>query len=213
MGEWWEERNLAQKILLGIGFGILGIGLLALFGWVVMLLWNWLMPDLFGLKRLDYWQAWGLLALCTILFKGFGSGAAATAAIGSASGTCAATCGRRSPRKRRPDGRWGPAGPSSRRLLVAVEPCRNYTSFRPAQAEMDEASLRQEIEATLEKYIRNNYLPRNAGANLSIDENLFDSGILDSAGLISFITYLEKSFGLAIPDEDLLPENFFRWNP
>ncbi len=74
---------------------------------------------------------------------------------------------------------------------------------------MDEASLRQEIEATLEKYIRNNYLPRNAGANLSIDENLFDSGILDSAGLISFITYLEKSFGLAIPDEDLLPENFF----
>ncbi len=74
MGEWWEERNLAQKILLGIGFGILGIGLLALFGWVVMLLWNWLMPDLFGLKRLDYWQAWGLLALCTILFKGFGSG-------------------------------------------------------------------------------------------------------------------------------------------
>jgi hypothetical protein len=74
MGEWWEERSLAQKILLGIGFGILGVGLLALFGWLVMLLWNWLMPELFGLKRLGYWQAWGLLALCTILFKGFGSG-------------------------------------------------------------------------------------------------------------------------------------------
>jgi hypothetical protein len=74
MGEWWEERSLAQKILLGIGFGILGIGLLALCGWVVMLLWNWLMPELFGLKRLGYWQAWGLLALCTILFKGLGSG-------------------------------------------------------------------------------------------------------------------------------------------
>jgi len=71
---WWEDRNLAQKILVGIGFGILGVGLIALFGWVVMLLWNWLMPELFGLKTLGYWQAWGLLLLCTILFKGMGSG-------------------------------------------------------------------------------------------------------------------------------------------
>jgi len=71
---WWEERSLAQKILMGIGFGILGIGLAFIFGWVVMLLWNWLMPDIFGLKRLTYWQAWGLLILSHILFKSFGSG-------------------------------------------------------------------------------------------------------------------------------------------
>lgn len=70
---WWEERSLAQKILAGIGFAILGIGALALFGLLVMLLWNWLMPDIFGLKRVDYWQAWGLLALCWILFKSWGS--------------------------------------------------------------------------------------------------------------------------------------------
>jgi len=74
MEVWWEERSLLQKILAGIGFGILGLGLLALFGWIVMLLWNWLMPDIFGLKQLNYWQAWGLLILCTILFKGFGTG-------------------------------------------------------------------------------------------------------------------------------------------
>ncbi|MBN2534360.1 MAG: hypothetical protein JXB88_15845 [Spirochaetales bacterium] len=67
---WWEDRSLPHKILLGIGFGILGIGLLALFGWIVMLLWNWLMPEIFGLKSLNYWQAWGVLVLCTILFKG-----------------------------------------------------------------------------------------------------------------------------------------------
>ena len=62
---------------LGIGFGTAGIGLLALFGWVVMLLWNWLMPEIFGLKTLNSWQAWGLLALSMILFKGFGSGGSA----------------------------------------------------------------------------------------------------------------------------------------
>ncbi len=70
---WWGERTLPQKVLLGIAFGIGGVGLVALFGWIVMLLWNWLMPDLFGLKPLGYWKAWGVLALCTILFKGFGS--------------------------------------------------------------------------------------------------------------------------------------------
>ncbi len=73
--EWWTERGTAVKIVMGIGFGILGIGLLFFFGWIVMILWNWLMPDLFGLPSVTYWKAWGLLLLCSILFKGkpFGS--------------------------------------------------------------------------------------------------------------------------------------------
>ena len=74
MNAWWEEQSLPVKILAGIGMGILAVGLAALFGWAVMALWNWIMPDLFGLKRLDYWKAWGLLALCWILFKNWGSG-------------------------------------------------------------------------------------------------------------------------------------------
>ncbi len=36
---------------------------------VTMLLWNWLCPELFGLKEIDYIQAWGLTFLCSILFK------------------------------------------------------------------------------------------------------------------------------------------------
>jgi len=71
---WWHDRSLPVKILMGIGFGILGVCLLAFLGWVVMALWNWLMPELFGLKRIGYWQAWGLLILCKILFHGCGSG-------------------------------------------------------------------------------------------------------------------------------------------
>jgi len=69
---WWEERSVAQKALVVIGFVILGVGLAFLFGLVVMKLWNWLMPEIFGLKRITYWQGWGLLLLCAILFKGSG---------------------------------------------------------------------------------------------------------------------------------------------
>ncbi len=43
-----------------------------LFGLFVMLLWNWLMPDIFGLPRIDYWHAWGLVLLSHILFKSWG---------------------------------------------------------------------------------------------------------------------------------------------
>jgi hypothetical protein len=41
-------------------------------GEVVMHLWNWLVPTLFGWRPITFWQAIGLLALCRILFGGFG---------------------------------------------------------------------------------------------------------------------------------------------
>jgi hypothetical protein len=35
----------------------------------VMLLWDWLMPVIFGLPTITWFQAWGLLFLCGLLFK------------------------------------------------------------------------------------------------------------------------------------------------
>jgi|SRR5437764_6910160 len=57
----------APVILLGFALFI------ALGGQVVHLLWNWLLPPLFGWRAITFWQALGLLALCRILFGGFGS--------------------------------------------------------------------------------------------------------------------------------------------
>ena len=51
---------------------------MVLFGWlfgeIVMQLWNWLMPALFGLKLITFWQAIGLLILARILVGGLGGG-------------------------------------------------------------------------------------------------------------------------------------------
>ncbi|MDR2027498.1 MAG: hypothetical protein LBQ01_08075, partial [Prevotellaceae bacterium] len=44
------------------------------FGAIVMLLWNALVPDIFGTAAINFWQALGLLALCRVLFGGFGVG-------------------------------------------------------------------------------------------------------------------------------------------
>ena len=52
-------------------FVVMGIALLALFTYVVMLLWNWLVPELFSGPAINYWQTLGVLILAKILFAGF----------------------------------------------------------------------------------------------------------------------------------------------
>jgi hypothetical protein len=52
---------------------ILGIALFIFIGGeIVMRLWNWLLPSLFGFRQITFWQGLALLALCRILFGGHG---------------------------------------------------------------------------------------------------------------------------------------------
>lgn len=61
------------KLLFIAPLAILGMVLFAFIGGeIVLQLWNWLLPPLFGWRALTFWQALGLLALCRILFGGFG---------------------------------------------------------------------------------------------------------------------------------------------
>ena len=60
--------NRKWFILAPLGF----IVFITLGGFVVMYLWNWLLPSLFGWPLVTFWQALGILALSRILFGGFG---------------------------------------------------------------------------------------------------------------------------------------------
>ena len=62
----WTKRIV--KILF---FGVL---FFLVFGFLVKALWNWLMPPLFGLHMITFWQAFGILLLSKILFGGFRAG-------------------------------------------------------------------------------------------------------------------------------------------
>ncbi len=68
----FRDLGLPLKISIVISGIIAAVALAFLFGLFVMLLWNWLMPDIFGLRRIGYWQAWGLVLLSHILFKSWG---------------------------------------------------------------------------------------------------------------------------------------------
>ena len=62
------KRRIAIIILAPIGIALF----ILIGGELVMHLWNWLLPPLFGWRQINFWQAFGLLALCRILFGGVG---------------------------------------------------------------------------------------------------------------------------------------------
>jgi hypothetical protein len=71
-----QKMSMSKKKLIWIApAALIGMTIfIAIGGMVVMLLWNWLATALFGLPMITFWQAFGLLALCRILFGGFGLG-------------------------------------------------------------------------------------------------------------------------------------------
>jgi amino acid transporter len=63
----FRARRIAGFIVLA------AVGIIA-FGMIVMLLWNALMPEIFHLPTITYWQALGLLVLTKIFFANFRGG-------------------------------------------------------------------------------------------------------------------------------------------
>jgi hypothetical protein len=64
---------MKKRLILIAPLAILGmLVFVAIGGEVVLQLWNWLLPPLFGWRQISFWQALGILALCRILFGGFG---------------------------------------------------------------------------------------------------------------------------------------------
>jgi acyl carrier protein len=64
------------------------------------------------------------------------------------------------------------------------------------------------IQSEIKRYILTNFLPGDDEQSLQDDDLLFESGIIDSAGAITFISFLEDHFGIEVLDEELFPENF-----
>ena len=61
--KYWFLRGLKVAVMIAV--------FLAVVGFVVMTLWNWLVPALFAGPLVGYWQALGLLVLARLLCGGF----------------------------------------------------------------------------------------------------------------------------------------------
>jgi len=68
-----KMRPRLKKLIWIAPLAILGMALFIFIGGEIVLhLWNWLLPPLFGWHELTFWQALAMLLLCRILFGGFG---------------------------------------------------------------------------------------------------------------------------------------------
>lgn len=64
---------MKKKWIFIVPAAIVGIALFVFAGGeIVRELWNWLLPPLLGWHEVTFWQALGILALCRILFGGWG---------------------------------------------------------------------------------------------------------------------------------------------
>jgi len=69
-----HERRRGSWIKWAIIIPIAVVAGVFVFGSVVMLLWNNILPAVFGISAISFWQALGILVLAKILFGGFRSG-------------------------------------------------------------------------------------------------------------------------------------------
>lgn len=60
---------------------------------------------------------------------------------------------------------------------------------------------------TVKNFIVNDLLFGNTELLKSDDQSFLQTGVLDSAGLLELITFIENTFGISVNDDELMPEN------
>jgi acyl carrier protein len=63
-------------------------------------------------------------------------------------------------------------------------------------------------EKLIKEFIVKELIRDKNNANIGSEENLIESGLIDSLGIQKLIGYLEETFAIHFDDLDLLPENF-----
>jgi len=66
------------------------------------------------------------------------------------------------------------------------------------------------MKDTILEYVKKEYLDEDEADDMVLDENtpLISSGIVDSFSMVSLKRFLEKKFGVSIPDEEASPQAF-----
>ena len=59
----------------------------------------------------------------------------------------------------------------------------------------------------IREYLAANRATDSAG-EFSDDESLLEAGVIDSMSMVDLITHLEKSYGIVVDEDDMIPENF-----
>ena len=65
-----------------------------------------------------------------------------------------------------------------------------------------------EVEKTIRKFVVEELMFQKDETVLKLDDSLLEKRVIDSAGMLELVSFLEKQYGIAIGRTDIVPENF-----
>lgn len=66
----------------------------------------------------------------------------------------------------------------------------------------------RDARTTIRDFVLDRLAPTSGRSDIADDDDLIDSGVIDSLGIFQLVAFLEETFGIAIGDEEITPENF-----
>jgi acyl carrier protein len=65
-----------------------------------------------------------------------------------------------------------------------------------------------QVTSSIRTFIISNFLFDEAERMSSDTESLLGNGVVDSTGVLDLLLFVEDTFGISVPDDDLTPDNF-----
>jgi acyl carrier protein len=68
---------------------------------------------------------------------------------------------------------------------------------------MDDAFIKSKIK----KFLSESLIKEPTGSPLKDDDSFFEKEVIDSTGVLELVLFIEQTFGFAVEDEEIVPEN------
>ena len=69
-------------------------------------------------------------------------------------------------------------------------------------------SMDRDARAAIRGFVLDRLAPTSGRSDIADDDDLIDSGVIDSLGIFQLVAFLEETFGVTIGDQEITPENF-----
>jgi acyl carrier protein len=69
-------------------------------------------------------------------------------------------------------------------------------------------SILSSSKEQIRQYVAQNLIFSNNGFELSDDASFLEEGVVDSTGVLELVMFVEDTFGVAVADEEIVPDNF-----
>jgi acyl carrier protein len=68
------------------------------------------------------------------------------------------------------------------------------------------------VQRSLRQFVADNLIEGRTDVVVEDDESFFEKGVIDSTGVLELVLFIEQTYGFAVLDEEIVPENLDSFN-